>query len=169
MFVELSQADGSYQKLKADWKAQCEAVGEDAELYARGTFIVLDELAAKPEKRARIYAVLRDGVAEMICQANTTPLPNHPEPVLRVRMLTVSPDIDFGATAPDRYIDALVNMFFGIISENHNDMVAKEVKFHLRSPEDFNFFRAVSGPLAKVSALQSVEVKGAWLYVTKQQ
>lgn len=46
-------------------------------------------------------------------------------------------------------------------------MQAKEIKFHLRSPQDYDFFRAVRPSLAKISRFESVEMKGAWLYITR--
>ena len=170
--VQLLGSNGTYNRMKAGWREQCEAAGEEFQYYAQGTFLVLDPLAANPERAAGIYAVQRgDDLPEVICQANCTALPGHPEPVLRVRMVTVSPALDFG-TVPDptnRYIENLVDLFFGIIELSQGDMAAKEVKFHLRSPEDFSFFRAVRGQLAKISHFESVEMHGAWLYVTRAQ
>ncbi|HWM83709.1 MAG TPA: hypothetical protein VNQ56_16745 [Pseudolabrys sp.] len=166
--VQLLNSDGSYNRLKTGWRQQCEDVGEDFDLYAQGTFLVLDQLAAKPEERAGIFAVQKgDDLAAVICQANCTPLPGHPEPVLRVRMVTVSPELDFGTLATTVYIDCLVDLFFGIIELSQGVMIAREIKLHLRSPEDFNFFRAVRGSLAKISRFESVEMRGAWLYVTR--
>ena len=173
--VKLSGLDGSYDRLKAGWREQCEEAGEEADLYAQGTFIVLDQLAAKPEKRAGIYGVQHgDDLPEIICQANCTPLPSHPEPVLRVRMVTMSPALDFGTAPGDqksRYVENLVDLFFGIVelsqSVEDKDMQAKEIKFHLRSPQDYDFFRAVRPSLAKISRFESVEMKGAWLYITR--
>lgn len=170
--VQLLGSNGTYDRMKTGWREQCLAAGELFEDYAQGTFLVLDQLAANPERRAGIYGVQRgDDLPEIICQANCTPLPGHPEPVLRIRMVTMSPALDFG-TASDttnRYIENLVDLFFGIIELSQGDMEAKEIKFHLRSPEDFSFFRAVRGQLAKISRFESVEMHGAWLYVTRAQ
>lgn len=173
--VKLSGSDGSYARLKNGWREQCEEAGEEAEFYAQGTFIVLDQLAAKPERRSAILGVQRgDDLPEIICQANCTPLPGHPEPVLRVRMVTMSPALDFGIAPGDqksRYVENLVDLFFGIVelsqSVDGDEMRAKEIKFHLRSPQDYDFFRAVRPQLAKISQFESVEMKGAWLYITR--
>ena len=167
--VELKQSDGSWDRLKAGWAAQCEAAGEDFSQYARGAFIVLDELAAAPERRAGVFGIQRgDELPDVVCQVNTTPLPGHPEPVLRVRMVTVCPDMDFGNRQEDAYIDALVNLFFGVVELQERDLGAKEVKFHLRSPSDYAFFRALRVPLGKIADFESVAMHGAWLYVTKR-
>jgi hypothetical protein len=172
--IQLLGSNGTYDRMKAGWREQCEAAGEEFEYYAQGTFLVLDPLAARPERRAGIFGFQRgDDLPEIICQANCTPLPGHPTPVLRVRMVTMSPSLDFGtvADATNRYIENLVELFFGIVelSQLHEDsgMRAREIKFHLRSPQDFDFFRAVSGSLAKISRFESVEMKGAWLYITR--
>src|SRR5665213_3603728 len=116
--VQLLGSNGTYDRMKAGWREQCEAAGEEFEFYAQGTFLVLDPLAANPERRSGIFAVQRgDDLPEVICQANCTPLPGHPEPVLRIRMVTMSPDLDFGLVADPkvRYIDNLVDLFFGIV------------------------------------------------------
>jgi hypothetical protein len=172
--VQLLGSDGSYDRMKTGWREQCEAAGEEFEFYAQGTFLVFDPLAAHPERRAGIFGFQRgDDLPEIICQANCTPLPGHPEPILRVRMVTMSPSLDFGTAtdATNRYIENLVELFFGIVelSQSHTvaEMNAREIKFHLRSPQDFAFFRAVSGSLAKISQFESVEMKGAWLYITR--
>jgi hypothetical protein len=173
--VQLLKSNGTYDRMKTGWREQCEAAGEEFQLYAQGTFLVLDQLAVSPERRAGIFGVQKgDDLPEIICQANCTPLPGHPEPVLRVRMVTMSPELDFGTTPDDpigRYVENLVALFFGIVElsqeARNGDMQAREIKFHLRSPQDFDFFRAVRPELAKISRFESVEMKGAWLYITR--
>lgn len=175
--IQILGSDGSYGRLKEGWREQCEGAGEEFQFYAQGTFLVLDQLAAAPERRAGIFGIQRgDDLPEIICQANCTPLPGHPEPVLRVRMVTMSPALDFGTVAGDpmsRYVENLVELFFGIVELSqghvHDGMQAQEIKFHLRSPQDYDFFRAVRPTLAKISHFESVEMKGAWLYITRTQ
>jgi hypothetical protein len=130
---------------------------------------VLDQLATRPEPRAGIFAVQKgDDTADLICQANCTPLPGHPKPVLRIRMVTVSPGIDFGQFEPAKYIETLADLFFGIVELSQRDtMISDEFKLHLRSPEDFNFFRIASRHLAKLGGFESVSMHGAWLHVIK--
>jgi hypothetical protein len=167
--VQLSAKDGSWERLKTAWKGQCEQVGEDFGLYAQGNFIIFNGLIEKPEDKAGIYGVRRgDDAPEVICQINTTPLPGHPEPVMRIRMVTLCPAIDFGTIDQGRYIETLADLFFGIVEllEDHR-MGAKEFKLHLRSPEDFNFFRAVSKSLQKLANFSHVGMHGAWLHVIK--
>lgn len=173
--IQLVESDGSYQRLKTGWQIQCQQAGEEFEDFARGTFLVLDELAAKPEKRAGIFAVQRgEALPEIVCQANCTPLPGHPEPVLRVRMVTMSPALDFGTgdDSVNQYIDTLIELFYGVIelsqSVDRPEMNAKEIKFHLRSPEDYAFFRGAVGHLAGAARFERVEMKGAWLYITRE-
>lgn len=169
--IQLQKVDGSWARLKAGWAEQCQAENEDFDLCAQGTFIVLNQLAEKPEKKAGIFAIQRgDEIADVICQVNTTPLPGHPEPVLRVRMVTVCPAIDFGTFDQSRYIETLADLFFGIVElSQEGELAASEFKLHLRSPEDFNFFRAVARSLSKLSQFSNVQMHGAWLHVTKGQ
>lgn len=167
--VQLSDADGSWSRLKNGWAQQCANVGEDFGLYAQGTFVVLNELAAKSERRAGIYAVQRgDDIPDIICQANTTPLPGHPEPVLRVRMVTVCPNIDFGTFGPSQYVEVLADLFIGILQLSQQDeMAAREFKLHLRSPADFTFFQTTRKFLAAMPGFKDVSMHGAWLSVVR--
>lgn len=167
--VELRDVDGTWERLKRGWGDQCQEVGEDFDLYAQGTFAVLNALAGKPEDRAGIYAVQRgDNPADLICQVNCTPLPGHPEPVLRVRMVTVSPAIDFGQTLSSLYVETLAELFTGIVELSQGDIMrCAEFKLHLRSPEDHNFFRATSRLLTQLGQFERVSMHGAWLHVVK--
>jgi hypothetical protein len=86
----------------------------------------------------------------------------------------MSPQLDFGTQTGDpigRYVENLVELFVGIVTLsqdlNSEEMMAREIKFHLRSPQDYAFFRAVRPDLAKISHFESVEMKGAWLYIKR--
>jgi hypothetical protein len=172
--VQLLGSNGTYDQMKAGWREQCEAAGEEFEFYAQGTFLVLDPLVVDPSaltghSRSAVYGIQRGDVPEIICLANwVRGLPGQPEPVLRVRLLTMSPAIDFGtaADAKSRYVDNLADLFYGIIELSQGDMPAGEIKIHLRSPEDFNFFRIASRELADFAGFSRVEMKGAWLYIS---
>jgi hypothetical protein len=165
--TRLSAKDGTWDGLKQAWRAECEKFGEDFDNYALGTFAILDPLALEHSKKAGIFGLPDGGSISALCQANCTPLPGHPKPVLRVRFMTFSPRFDFGDLEVTDYARVLVGMFFGIIALSQRVMAAKEVKFHLRSLADRQFFAALETPLSKVSSFKRVEVQGMWLYVTK--
>ena len=89
-------------------------------------------------------------------------------------MVTMCPSLDFGTGLGDptsRYIENLVDLFFGIIQlsqgNTHMNMRAREIKFHLRSPQDYAVFQAVRTELAKISRFERVEMRGAWLYISR--
>ena len=64
----------------------------------------------------------------------------------------------------------LADLFVGIAElSQEGELAANEFKLHLRSPEDFNFFRAVSRTLSKLTHFSDVSMHGAWLHVTKRQ
>ena len=89
--IPLSNNDGSWASLKAAWRAECEPFKEDFDSYAQPAFTVLDPLAAQPEQNAGIYGLDENGSIAAVCQVNCTPLPGHPDPVLRVRLMTFAP------------------------------------------------------------------------------
>jgi hypothetical protein len=173
--VQLLSSDGSYDRMKIGWREQCEAAGEDFEFWAQVNLNVMDQIvadrsAATAHSRSGVYAVQKgDDLPETICLANwVRGLPGQPEPVLRVRLVTMSPAIDFGtaAEAKSLYVGNLAELFFGIIELSQGVMAANEIKFHLGSPEDYNFFRFVTPELSKFSGFSRVEMKGTWLYIT---
>ena len=74
-------------------------------------------------------------------------------------MVTMSPALDFGTVTGDpvtKYVENLVELFYGIIElsqgHSHQEMAAREIKFHLRSPQDYAFFQAVRPTLTKVAS-----------------
>lgn len=166
---KLDMADGSWPEFVADWKSQCERAHEDFAQYAVGSFDVLSGLATAPEKNAGVYALRLEDAHAAVCQANCTGLPGYDGPVLRVRMILLSPDYDFGSKTVEEYGNVLVGMFMGIFALSEGEMPSRYIKFHLRSPADRNFFAAIGSGLNGSGAFEKVELSGAWLYVTKHK
>lgn len=166
---QLQKDDSSWEIFCDDWKVQCENNNEDFNDYAFGTFAVLRDLIDNPENNSGVFAVKANGSYVSVCQINVASLPNYPSPVLRVRYLTLSPDFDFGAKTVDEYADALVCSLIGVIAVSDSDGVfnAKNIKFHLRSPSDQPFFKALGKGLNETDSFTSVQTVGAWLYITK--
>jgi hypothetical protein len=166
--IPVSDTDGSWQRLKEQWRAECTQFDEEFDAYASGTFSVLDPLAADGHPRCGIYALAGpDHSHPAFCQVNRTPLPGHPAPVVRVRMMTFSPKYDYGEFEIQEYAQILMGLFSGVIQLSDTIMESREIKFHLRSIADRQFFAALSAPLSSHRLFQAVEVKGMWLYVTK--
>lgn len=167
--LKLQKAGGTWQRMLDEWSRQCEQYGETLENYAIASLPVLEALAGNPEQRAGVYAVESDGEIGAICQLNCTPLPGYPSPVLRVRMLTVSPKYDFGDLTISEYGDLLVDAFGGVFEMSFSEpMTAKYINFHLRSPSDRPFFQAIGHGLERTTAFEAVKMAGSWLYVTKK-
>lgn len=164
---KLQMNDGTWPEFVLDWQAQCEKAGEDFAAYAVGSFDVLSGLATAPEPDAGVYALKKGGTHDAICQANCTGLPGYDGPVLRVRMMLLSPDFDFGVKPIEQYGSTLINMFLGIYILSETEMMARHIKFHLKSPNDRSFFAAIGERLNGEEQFEKVEVRGSWLYVTK--
>jgi hypothetical protein len=49
---QLHSHDGSWSRLKHGWAEQCTAAGEEFDVYAQGSFLVLNQLAEAPQKKA---------------------------------------------------------------------------------------------------------------------
>jgi hypothetical protein len=169
MLTELNENDGSWQALKADWRAQCETYGEDFDGYGLATFGVLDPLAATGHAKSCVYGFHVGGSCQMVCEANRTMLPGYTGYVLRVRNTTFAPKFDFEDQTVESYGTALVGLFGGILALSDSLGPTPHIKFHLRSPADRTFFQALCEPLLTLPIFDSIAVRGAWLYVTKKQ
>ncbi|WP_404289651.1 hypothetical protein ACD578_25635 [Microvirga sp. RSM25] len=167
-YRKLSAQDGSWEALKAEWHGQCSSYGEDFDSYAQGTFSVLTPLAENSEPDAGVYAYLDGGKHAAIFQANCTPLPGYTGPVLRVRFMTLAPQYDFGDFGVDQYSDVLAGVFATSMALSDIDMKSQHLKFHLQSPADRQFFAMLEGPLGRTGIFESVQIRGAWLYITKK-
>lgn len=166
--IQLS-TDTNWSDLEAEWAAQCEKHDEIFETFAQATFAVLEPLIKSPGPNAQAFCI-QDGESYIaVFQANTALIKGFDTPVMRIRNVTLSPDYDFGEKTVDQYADALVKILFGILklSDEHPTLQAKRVHFHLRSPNDHQFFRALGKGLNEADEFEAVQMRGAWLYVTK--
>lgn len=169
MINQLQNKDGSWPAVLAAWKTQCEGYEQDFDDFAVATFGVLNPLAADGHPKAAVYGFFVEGQCWVVCEANHTQLPGYSGYVLRVRNMTFAPRFDFEDLGVDAYGKALTGLFGGILALSHSVLAAPHIKFHLRSPADRTFFQALTEPLLKLAELDSVAVKGSWLYVTKKQ
>ncbi|MBG6211720.1 hypothetical protein IWQ49_006411 [Labrenzia sp. EL_126] len=165
----LQKGDGTWGAFEDDWRVQCENHEEDFSEYALGTFGVLEELISEPQPKSAAFAIHNGSMHSAICQINTTMLPGYQEPVMRVRHMAFCPELDFGDGSIEDYSDALVGAFTGILalSEVDDQLKAKHLKMHLKSPADRQFFSALSPMLGKLERFTSVRLVGSWLYVDK--
>lgn len=169
MIRALSQNDGSWPAVLAAWKTQCEGYGQDFDEFAPATFGVLNPLAVEGHQKAEVYGFFVGNECWVVCEVNHTLLPGYVGHVLRVRNMTFAPRFDFEDLGVDSYGKALTGLFGGVFALSHAVRKAPHIKFHLRSPADRTFFQALTEPLLAIPEFDSVEVKGAWLYVTKKQ
>jgi len=168
--VRLLQSDGTWEKLREEWRNQTLSFNEDFESYASGMFSVVSSLAEHRTRNAGVFGLQREGSFIALCQLNQTPLPGYDSPVLRMRFMTLAPQFDFGEFELDQYVGVLIGLFSNVLllSNSDDEFGAKHLKFHLRSPADRQFFAAVATPLEKSEAFSSVQVRGSWLYITKK-
>ncbi|WP_313077348.1 hypothetical protein [Agrobacterium pusense] len=165
--IRLLKSDGSWDAFKADWEAQCAAYDEEFDTYAEGTFSVVKDLLEREHQAAGLFAVKLNGTHVSMCQLNRASIPGYSSPVLRVRFMTLSPEYDFGDKPVEEYATVLVATFATVLALSDTEMEAKHIKFHLRSPADRQFFALLGKGFDKTGMFHSVQVRGAWLYVTK--
>ena len=168
-FLRLAEADGTWQRFVEDWKSQCERLGEDFDAYLSSPISIVHDLAVSPLKpEAGAYAIEdENGSFLVMCQLNVTPLPGYVGDVLRVRMLYFSPMYDVGEQDLQSYAKLLVALFFRIVTLSRDLMPARHIKFHLPSPNDRSFFSMLGSELRGTGEFEKVEMRGAWLYISK--
>lgn len=171
----LSQDDGSWEAFQADWKKQCDEVGDDFDDYSPDVLELISSIitggtpglggsnhthigALWDADSKRYYAA---------CVLNRVMLPNTPGYTLRVRHIIVSPLIDYGVSEVQMYPDVVVAIMLGIVHLSSSVLQANNIHMHLRSPEDIAFFRAFGAALGETKAFASVQSRGSWLYVEK--
>jgi len=171
----LSTADGSWDAFQADWKLQCDEVGEIYEDYAPDALATIAGVVdgSTPSlggtNTTRVGA-LWDAETKRFyaaCILNRAMLPKTPGYTLRVRQLIVSPLLDYGVGSVQMYPDVVIGVMLGIVHLSSSVLSANNIHFHLRSPEDMTFFRAFGVALGDNKVFASVQTRGSWLYVEK--
>lgn len=169
-------SDGTWAGFEDDWRRQCDEVGEAFDDYANDSVQVLENIAAGTaasvggaSNKTGVAAMrnTEDGRFYAACMLNRAMLPNDTGLTLRVRHLLVAPVLDYGAVDPTIYADVLIGTLAGIINLSESAFQANNVRFHLRSPADMEFFRAFGKALDGEKVFASVQMRGAWLYITK--
>lgn len=166
--VRLTESDGSWQKFCDAWTVECAAHEEEFEQYATASIPVLQTLAAEDQKDAHVFALVGgDGRHHAVWQANSTLLPGYNGKVLRIRHLLTSPAYDFGDFSIDDYSQLLSRVYARVLKISIVDLPSPHIKMHLRSPADMQFFREVGAFLRDSEIFTAVEMRGAWLYISK--
>ncbi|OWQ95120.1 hypothetical protein [Sphingopyxis witflariensis] len=164
---KLLVSTGTWGLFETDWRAQCEAFGEDFDQYAVGSLPVLRAIATESPKDAGVFALRGDdGSYAAIAQVNSTLLPGYEGKVLRVRHLLLSPTLDYGELSLEDYANIMGRMFSRTVYLAASEMPSAHVKFHLRSPADRQFFSSALSMLKDFAIFSSVAMRGAWLYLT---
>lgn len=169
-FVRLLKSDGTWDAFCGDWKSQCDALGEDFEGYTEATFSVVDEIVTDFQRRSGVFALRQNGSHLAMCQVNLAALPGYEGPVLRVRFITLSPEYDLTNKTISEYGDVLVGLLGEVLELAYldEDLTCRHIKFHLSSPADQQFFRALGMHIQEHNIFEKIETRGSWLYITRK-
>lgn len=167
-FIKATTHNKLWESLLESWETECSEYEENLSDYATASLPVLDDLATgTPLRNAGVY-VLSNGENHLAaCQANAAFLPGYEGRVLRVRHITFAPKFDYDDTIPlDEYTETLVKVFVESINLALDEMPAKHVKFHLRSPTEREYAQEFSDALQDNSSFTKVALKGSWVYLS---
>lgn len=170
-FLRLGKKGPAYDDLIAAWKAECEALGEDFETYSAIPVAIFNEIMERDAAKTGLYvAQADDGSFGAVCMVNHARIPGYVGPVLRVRHILLSPRFDLGEWEISDYVEVIFAILNGVIERSEKDakLKANHIKLHARSPSDMQFLQALGTALGKANVYASVQVKGTWLYITKE-
>lgn len=159
--LPLNDSDKSWSALKAQWKNEAEKAGDDFSTTAF-ELAALDPLALQDPTKAGLYGLYDGPLARAVCQVNRLLMGRYTSPVLRARYLRLSPIYDLGSVDERDYAQALVALFSGVVWLSQNSLPARNIKFHLRSPADGQYFAALQAD-TPLSPFSRFSVSGAWL------
>lgn len=170
-FKKISASNGLLDKLWREWDASCTEFEEDFSEYSTSSMGTLRSLAEEPEVDSRgMYGVCKEDNILAVCQLNVAMLPRYDGKVLRVRHITLAPEFDYSETKTiEDYAETLREILLGTLLMAETDMVAPHLKFHLRSPNDKEFFTNIRDYLANHDLFELVDIKGSWLYMSKNR
>ncbi|WP_417615514.1 hypothetical protein [Parasphingorhabdus sp.] len=165
--VRLLVQDGSWKAFEEDWSNQCTNTPDEFDNFCPASINMIR--ACAEEKSTANWAIgLTDGkkimAAAIAIRANQKPHIGH---VLRIREVTVCPELDYGVLPESLYGDTLISLLNGAVKLSESGLRAKHIKMHLRSPSDSVFFKAVGSALDKSGVFAEVEAHGAWLTISK--
>jgi len=164
--IRLRQSDGTWERFKNDWLAQCEQNEEELESYS-STLSVIETFATRDFNNEWAIAIY-DGERHLAtaCAIRTMQKGLNGW-TLRIREVTVCPLVDCGSLDEDVYIDTLSEILNGAIKLSENALMARNIRLHLRSPSDFVFFRMFLRDITSKGVFESTESHGAWLTLVK--
>lgn len=165
--VRLQASDGTLKAFEDDWANQCEVVDEEYCNYGVSTLDPIREFAgANSDKEWAIAIKSKDRFVAAACAIRTMQK-GFVGWVLRIRMVTVCPLLDYGNLDENAYIDTLIGILNGALKLSESDLPAEHIKLHLRSPTDAVFFRAFGNTLDSKGVFAATEAHGAWLTISK--
>lgn len=165
----LSHVDGSWGELLSQWTRQCHDLDEDFENYLPETMKLLGALVEQTEGQRwdGVFAYEEAGHYEGICFVNGAFIPGYSGRVLRVRHVLLSPKNDFGEYEEEHFANKLGAIFERILQLSEGLIPCQHLKFHFRSPADVALFQKFSTILSKSEHFATVQMKGAWLMLTR--
>jgi hypothetical protein len=165
----LSHIDGTWGDLLTQWSRQCHDLQEDFEGYLPETMKLLGSLVEQTEQQRwdGVFAYEEDHQIEGICFVNGAFIPGYSGRVLRVRHIILSPKNDFGEYDEEHFARVLGAIFERVLQLSEGSIPCQHLKFHFRSPADVALFRKFSSILPEGDRFSSVQMKGAWLMLTR--
>ena len=172
----LSVLDGSWQSFRNDWERQCSDVGDSFSDYAPDSLAIVEDIASGSAaavggvSETRIGALWDTESSKYYAcfMLNRAMVPGVTGFTLRVRHVVVSPLLDYGLAEISLYPDVIIGILAGVVHLSSTSLSANSIRFHLRSPEDQAFFRALGTSLGGTDVFASVQTHGAWLYIVKE-
>ena len=151
--------DKSWRSIKAQWKKDAEAVGEDFSTFSNGSSAAFDALT-KDGENPSLFCLSDGERVHAACQVSRLMMSKFPAPILRARFVVVSPVYELGVADAGQYAQTLVALFCGIVWLSRDTMSAGHIRFFLKSPGDAQFFAALR-VVSELSPFSAFTIDGA--------
>ena len=136
--LPMKEPDRSWRSIKGQWKKDAESVGEDFSTFSTGSFTAYDGLT-KDGGHPSLYCLSDGERIHAACQVSRLMMSKFPTPILRARLVVVSPVYELGLADAGQYAQILVALFSGIVWLSKDALSAGHIRFFLKSPGVHNF------------------------------
>jgi hypothetical protein len=157
--LPMKEPDRSWRSTKAQWKKDAESVGEDFSTFSMGSFTAFDALTREGDNHT-LYCLSDGERIHAACQVSRLMMSKFPTPILRARLVVVSPVYELGLADAGQYAQILVALFSGIVWLSKDALSAGHIRFFLKSPGDAQFFAALQGS-TPLSPFSKFTIEGA--------
>jgi hypothetical protein len=156
-----------FAQLEAQWKAECERLGESYDEYAAPSIDHARNISAEDpaDKKYGIFALKEDEEYVGILHANWARLPRTDGKTVRVLWVLLSPKFDFEDVKAHDVAKVTAQLILGALGLAKAEMASRNIKLHIGNMLDRQYVTGIAAGLTGQGVFASAEVRGNWLEI----